>query len=63
MEPSSVAHTCKMLNTPFAAIRIMSDTPGQCENVEQYKNFWTEAPEKTFHFLEKILFSLCDQVR
>ena len=55
MESASIAQTCLLCNVPFAIIRIISDTPGEGENISQYKDFWTKAPEKTFEVLSKLL--------
>ena len=58
MESASIAQTCLTLNIPFAIIRVVSDTPGMGENIEQYKNFWAEAPLKTFNVIKSILLKL-----
>ena len=58
MESAAVAHACMMTKTPFLIIRIVSDTPGEGENIEQYKDFWTKAPEKTFSLIKEII-SVC----
>ena len=55
MESAAIAQVCTMSGVPFNIIRVISDTPGSGENIEQYKNFWKEAPEKTFHLVEAIL--------
>ena len=55
MESASIAQTCLMTDTSFAIIRIVSDTPGAGENVSQYKDFWTKAPEKTFEAVKFII--------
>lgn len=55
MESASIAQTCILNSVPFAVIRVVSDTPGEGENISQYTNFWKEAPEKTFHVVRKIL--------
>lgn len=55
MESAAIAQVCCMENIKFNIIRVISDTPGSGKNMEQYKNFWTEAPEKTFHVVEKLL--------
>ena len=55
MESASIAQVCFMTSTPFAVIRVVSDTPGEGENITQYQNFWKEAPEKTFHVLSTLL--------
>lgn len=58
MESAAVAQTCLLNETEFAIIRVVSDTPGEGENIEQYKNFWTEAPRKTFSMLEMLISNL-----
>lgn len=58
MESAAIAQVCLMEGVKFNIIRVISDTPGSGRNIEQYSNFWQEAPEKTFtlvrHLLEKI---------
>lgn len=58
MESASIAHACLDKNVPFAVVRVVSDTPGQADNISQYKDFWTTAPEKTFHAVRSIIDSL-----
>lgn len=58
MESASIAQTCIACGISFAIVRVISDTPGEGENISQYKDFWTSAPEKTFKALQKILYSL-----
>lgn len=48
MESASIAQTCCKAGVPFMVVRVMSDMPGGGENIAEYKNFWTVAPEKTF---------------
>lgn len=48
MESAAIAQTCDKAGVPFLIIRVMSDMPGGGENISQYKNFWNEAPERTF---------------
>ncbi|MDE5848799.1 MAG: 5'-methylthioadenosine/adenosylhomocysteine nucleosidase [Muribaculaceae bacterium] len=55
MESASIAHACLDKGVPFAVVRVVSDTPGQADNISQYKDFWTTAPEKTFHALKSII--------
>lgn len=55
MESASIAQTCIICGIPFAIIRVVSDTPGEGENISQYKDFWDTAPQKTFMVLRKIL--------
>lgn len=58
MESAAVAQTCLQCGIKFAIIRIVSDTPGEGENIEQYKDFWSKAPDKTFSVLKLILRGL-----
>lgn len=55
MESASISQTAASEGIPFAVIRVMSDTPGQEENISQYQNFWDKAPEKTFNCLVQLL--------
>lgn len=55
MESASIAQTCEIYGTPFAIVRVLSDTPGEGENLAQYKDFWIKAPEKTFCVLKNII--------
>ncbi len=48
MESASIAQTCYKAGVAFMVVRVMSDMPGGGENIAEYKNFWTEAPGKTF---------------
>ena len=58
MESAAIAHVCCLEDTRFNIIRVISDTPGSGSNIDQYKNFWTEAPEKIFELVEAILENL-----
>lgn len=59
MESGAVAQVCLMTGKPFSILRVISDTPGDEENnITQYQNFWTEAPQKTFNLLKKIVSTL-----
>lgn len=58
MESASIAQTCYLCKVPFAVIRVVSDTPGQADNLSQYENFFSEAPEKTFRIIRSLLQAL-----
>ena len=58
MESASIAHACRDKGVPFAVVRVVSDTPGQADNISQYKDFWTAAPEKTFQAVRSIIDAL-----
>lgn len=55
MESGAIAQTCALASVPFGIIRVISDTPGQAENISQYENFWSDAPAETFRALTRIL--------
>ncbi|MGL5681879.1 MAG: 5'-methylthioadenosine/adenosylhomocysteine nucleosidase [Marinifilaceae bacterium] len=55
MESNSMAQVCYMYNTPFISFRIISDTPGVDDHIEQYNNFWAEAPKHSFKVLEQLI--------
>lgn len=54
MESAAIAHVCAREKVPFNILRVVSDTPGEGENISQYENFFKEAPEKTFKALNAI---------
>ena len=58
MESAAIAQTCIICGIPFAILRVVSDTPGEGENIIQYKDFWETAPHKTFMILSRILEEL-----
>lgn len=58
MESASIAQVCVMKRVPFNILRVISDTPGQEDNISQYANFWTDAPHETFSALCSILKAL-----
>lgn len=58
MESASIAQACAVTGTPVSIIRVVSDTPGEGENISQYQNFWAEAPQKTFNVVRTIIENL-----
>ncbi len=58
MESCAIAHACYLYNIPFVSFRIISDTPGIDEHLQQYEDFWGEMSKRSFlvtkHFLETI---------
>lgn len=58
MESAAIAHTCYLLNTPFFCIRVVSDTPGEADNMAQYDDFWEAAPRHSFEIIQSILEEL-----
>lgn len=58
MESAAIAQTCHLHDMPFISTRIISDTPGVENHMEQYNSFWEKAPEKSFTVLKQILAQL-----
>lgn len=58
MESAAIAQVCYLTSTPFNIVRVVSDTPGEGENLSQYQNFWNEAPEKTFKIVKDLIENL-----
>ncbi len=58
MESGAIAQVCLLRGVPFNVLRVISDTPGQEENISQYENFWSDAPAETFRLLRELLSNL-----
>lgn len=58
MESAAIAQTCLKEEVPFLIIRVMSDMPGGGENITEYKNFWNDAPARTFETVANLIASL-----
>lgn len=58
MESAAIAQVCHLKGIPFSCLRVVSDTPGQGENIAQYENFWADAPRKSFAVIEEALQKL-----
>lgn len=62
MESAAIAHVCHLRQVPFLCIRVVSDTPGEADNISQYENFWEDAPKGTFGVLSTLLANLPDRI-
>ena len=58
MESAAIAQTCYLLQTPFVSFRILSDTPGADNHLEQYFNFWDEMASRSFDVTRRFLAAL-----
>ena len=58
MESASIAQVCHLYEVPFISFRIISDTPGAEKHLEQYKNFWGEMADRSFHVTEAFVKAL-----
>lgn len=55
MESCSLAQTCAHFNTPFMALRIISDTPYADRHLEKYADFFGKAPHVLFDIVQTII--------
>lgn len=55
MESGALAQVCYLKDTPFLAIRVVSDTPGVENHHEQYGEFFSIAPRSTFETVKALL--------
>lgn len=58
MESGAIAQVCHLKNIPFLSFRIISDTPGIDGHIEQYNNFWENAPQRSFEALSQLISTL-----
>lgn len=58
MESGAIAQTCHLLGVPMLCLRVVSDTPGQADNISQYENFWDDAPRHTFQAITSLIQEL-----
>ena len=62
MESAAIAHVCTLTGTPFICIRVISDTPGEEDNISQYENFWEDAPKGTVNALSTLLANIPEKL-
>ena len=55
MESAAIAHVCHRRDTAFVCLRVVSDTPGDADNISQYEEFWDKAPRETFTAIVSLL--------
>ena len=58
MESAAIAQTCYIYAVPFVSFRIISDTPGVDNHIEQYENFWGEMANRSFGVTRSFLSKL-----
>ena len=61
MESAAIAQTCFLHAVPFLSFRILSDTPGADEHLQQYLNFWDEMADHSFETTRRFLTNLPTQ--
>lgn len=62
MESAAIAQACHLLQTPFVSFRVLSDTPGADDHLQQYLSFWDEMAERSFEVTRRFLLSLPDHL-
>ncbi len=62
MESAAIAQVCYLHELPFASFRILSDTPGAEEHLQQYQNFWEEMADNSFDITRRFLSALPDRL-
>jgi adenosylhomocysteine nucleosidase len=55
MESGSLAQTCHLYGVPFLSYRLISDTPGVEDHARQFRDFWEEAPRRSFEMLRSLI--------
>ena len=55
MESCAIAHACRIYGVPFISFRIISDTIGAEQHVEEYENFWSTLADKSFGVVREFL--------
>lgn len=58
MESAAIAQVCYMKGVAFLCVRVISDTPGEADNISQYESFWDDAPRHTFEVVSGLLSSI-----
>lgn len=61
MESAAIAQTCYLHKVPFVSFRVLSDTPGADQHLEQYLNFWDEMADRSFEVTRRFLAALPEQ--
>ena len=61
MESAAIAQACFLHAVPFVSFRILSDTPGADQHLQQYLNFWDEMASHSFDVTRRFLSSLPTQ--
>lgn len=58
METCAIAQVCHLHNIPFISFRIISDTPGEKDNISQYQDFWKSMADKSFAVTRDFLLAI-----
>lgn len=55
MESCSIAHACYLYKVPFISLRVISDTPSQHNNSQQFVDFLHKADSDSFCIIKELL--------
>lgn len=58
METGAIAQVCHIYKVPFLSFRIISDSPGSDDQMQQYDDFWGTIAENSFQNIFTFLNSL-----
>ncbi len=58
METCAIAQVCHLHSTPFISFRIISDTPGEKDNIAQYQDFWKTMADTSFSVTRDFLCAI-----
>jgi len=58
MESCAIAQVCYLNDVPFISFRIISDTPGQKDNISQYVDFWKSMADTSFAVTRDFITSI-----
>ncbi len=58
MESAAIAQACFLHAVPYVSFRVLSDTPGAEEHLQQYHNFWDEMADRSFDVTRQFLSAL-----
>lgn len=58
MESCAIAQVCHLNGIPFISFRIISDTPGEKDNISQYVDFWKSMADTSFAVTRDFLMGI-----
>ncbi len=62
MESAAIAHTCFLRQVPFVSFRVISDSPGADNHIDQYFNFWDSVADHSFEVTRLFLTAMPAQL-
>lgn len=62
METGAIAQVCHIYKVPFLSFRIISDSPAEDGNFQQYTDFWGQLAETSFDNIKSFLEALPERL-